>query len=125
MAIIIENEQRMEVSDTKMTINCAPGAYKVYTDKNIKTAQRIGSIPEVSPQMLIYPNPTQNELSVVVEKAQATGYSLLDAQGKSVQSFILQGRKSSFSIDISTLPSGVYFLQVHTSQGMLTRTIVK
>ena len=108
-----------------MSINCAPGAYKVYTDKNIKTSQRIGSISQVSYQMRIYPNPSQNELRVVLEKAQATNYSVFDAHGKSVKADVLQGNQSSFSIDISTLPSGVYFLQVHTSQGMLTRTIVK
>jgi 1,4-alpha-glucan branching enzyme len=115
----------INVTDIKMSINCAPGAYKVYTDKSIRTSQRIGSISQVSHQMLIYPNPSQNELRVVLEKAQATNYSLVDAHGKSLKADVLQGNQSSFSIDISHLPSGVYFLQVNTNCGMLIRKIVK
>ena len=115
----------MNVTDIKMTINCAPGAYKVYTDKRFRTSQRIGSITQVSQQMLIYPNPSQNELRVVLEKAQATNYSLVDAQGKSIQYAVLQGNQSSFSIDMSPLPSGVYFLYVNTNYGMLIRKLVK
>ena len=115
----------MNVTDIKMTINCAPGAYKVYTDKRIRSSQRIGSIAQVSQQMLIYPNPSQNELRVVLEKAQATNFSLVDAQGKSIQAAVLQGNQSSFSIDMSPLPSGVYFLHVNTNYGMLIRKLVK
>jgi hypothetical protein len=108
-----------------MTINCAPGAYKVYTDKRFRTSQRIGSISQVSQQMLIYPNPSQNELRVVLEKAQATNYLLVDAQGKSIQAAVLQGNQSSFSIDMSPLLSGVYFLHVNTNHGILIRKLVK
>ncbi|MEL7161701.1 MAG: T9SS type A sorting domain-containing protein [Bacteroidota bacterium] len=70
------------------------------------------------------PNPAVNEIRVsVLVPEERTELSILDAQGRTVQSRIVTTRTREL-INVSQLPSGVYFLSVGPDYPELTRRFV-
>jgi len=80
----------------------------------------------------IYPNPTTGELRVMSEELRVEGVYVFDIYGRKVggkfPSNVLEGwqpQADGVVINISHLPSGIYFLQIHTEQGTVNKKIVK
>jgi len=72
----------------------------------------------------IYPNPTTGELRVTSYGLRVTGIEIYDISGKKFNSkFNIQN--SEFVTDISDFPAGVYFIQLQTEQGTVTKRFVK
>jgi hypothetical protein len=71
-----------------------------------------------------YPNPTENEITV---ETQAIIRSIRIYSVAGEQIFLKQalGDQSSDRVDVRQLNSGIYFLQVETSQGMETKKFIK
>lgn len=61
--------------------------------------------------VMIYPNPAENQLQIV-SNDRLLKVSVLSYEGK----ILFTGHKNI--LDISSLPSGVYFLQTHTAKGI-------
>jgi hypothetical protein len=62
-------------------------------------------------QLSVYPNPVAGKTTVQIsdEKLMGTAAKIIDAAGKTVQTFII---KNNFEmLDMSLLPAGIYFLQ--------------
>ena len=114
----------MNVTDTKMTLNFAPGAYQVWTDKRITTERIIGSVKDLKLGLSVYPNPIQNELYVSLQKGQAQSYELLNANGQIVQAAAID-KQRDFVITTHELTTGIYYLQVTTTAGVVTTKVVK
>ncbi|MFK7933743.1 MAG: T9SS type A sorting domain-containing protein, partial [Saprospiraceae bacterium] len=72
--------------------------------------------------LLVYPNPTAGKvnLQLPVEETENAISTLVDVHGKTV----LQ-QKWSRELDLSVLPSGVYLLQIETTNGNYQQRIVK
>ncbi len=72
----------------------------------------------------VYPNPTNNSVSVLFEDLQITGYVVYDIQGREIfknnQQF-----SSSFDIDLSSCNSGIYLLKLTTDKGDFTQKVIK
>lgn len=79
----------------------------------------VGIAEQESDRLRIYPNPASDQL--YVEGSDIQSLSLCDLLGKTICT--LSGSQNS--INISTLPSGVYWLRVTTSSGIVTKKIVK
>ena len=90
--------------------------------------------------LLLYPNPTSGELRVTSYELQVTGIDVYDVMGRKVQSFDcgsspqrVSGSNSQNSetpkpettIDISHLPTGVYFVRIKTETGVEMRKVIK
>jgi len=77
----------------------------------------------------IYPNPTNGQL--IIENGQWTieNIEIFDVMGKSaaiVETWRAASlRQPTTTIDISHLPSGIYFVRIQTENGMVTRKIIK
>ncbi len=72
----------------------------------------------------IYPNPTNNSVSVLFEDLQITGYVVYDIQGRE----ILKNNQQfsySFDIDLSSCNSGIYLLKLTTDKGDFTQKVIK
>ena len=72
----------------------------------------------------IYPNPTNNSVSVLFEDLQITGYVVYDIQGREILSKNKQF-SASFDIDLSSFNSGIYLLKIVTDKGDFTQKVIK
>ena len=76
-----------------------------------------------SASVLVYPNPTQGNISVLSNHAPIEKIEVYSVQG----TLILNHRGSSQNTLEIELPSekGIYFLNIHTPEGILTKKIIK
>ena len=75
-----------------------------------------------------YPNPFNNQFSItiILEKRQMVDVQLIDIIGRNVQNIFngeLSIGKRNFSIK-TDLPTGIYFLKIHTNERLLIRKIL-
>ena len=83
----------------------------------------------VSEQVKVYPNPAQNSLQVAVSNGQIKELSLFDVLGNVVFEHIQptpnpSKEGNSMTIDVSSLQEGVYFIQIKTAQGILSKKFI-
>lgn len=73
--------------------------------------------------VMIFPVPAKNELFIQTVGNSIMEYELMDVQGRSIEK---RGDLSTLSLklDISTLNTGTYFVQLLTSQGTILKKIV-
>ncbi len=69
----------------------------------------------------LYPNPAQQILQINSGELQIEGMNLFTIQGKEIPVFINQNNQ----LDVSSLPQGVYLLQVKTSLGTVVNKWIK
>jgi len=65
----------------------------------------------------IFPSPTSDILYFSTEMP----YEIIDLQGK----LLLKNEKAVNSVNISSLPSGTYFVTLHTETGKVVRKVIK
>jgi len=92
---------------TSLTIYSNGGSLKFYL-KAHGSAVGIDNIASKK-DFKIYPNPATNYITIETQKEQNTQFDLLNSQGKIIHSYFLNKQKEIF--DISTLPSGMYFIK--------------
>ena len=80
----------------------------------------IADIPTNS--ISIYPNPTQNELTIDGGDLQINRVEICDLAGRAVFG---QPQGSPLQINVSALPAGIYLVRIHTEKGIVTRKVVK
>ena len=76
----------------------------------------------------IYPNPANGLYNLMLEQMEGiVTAKVYDAQGREVwaNTIVANGSRSQHSIDISTHAKGIYTLQLQTTQGAITRKLVK
>jgi len=78
-----------------------------------------GISDKIAAQVSVYPNPAQNEIRISTGSLHLEQFSLTDLLGAE----LLRG--DGQSLDISTLPSGSYVLKVTTSEGIITKKIMR
>ena len=70
----------------------------------------------------VYPNPTTSR--VTIETEGLTHVELYDNEGRRLQDYTT-GNKRDMTIDVSTLPTGVYYLRIHTTDGVTIQKLIK
>ena len=73
------------------------------------------------PDILVYPNPTTNNLNITSNKPAKIEISTI--QGQLIKTLITSGAKTN--VDVSTLPCGVYVVEVKTEKGIAVKKFVK
>ncbi|MDF3026962.1 MAG: repeat protein [Fluviicola sp.] len=70
-------------------------------------------------QVIIYPNPAMNEISIESAGSETDSYLLYNCQGQEIssQTKIIESSKNSLKIDVSQLPAGIYLLKTLTQSG--------
>lgn len=72
-------------------------------------------------EVLIYPNPAKNQLSVMLDNYDNTSFSIFSIDGR----LILKGDLENFKIDISQLHVGRYILTIDNQQSRFTKQFIK
>ena len=72
----------------------------------------------------IYPNPTTGQLTIDNGQLTIKSVAIFDIYGRNMLSLKSQESPET-KINISHLPCGIYFLQIHTEQGTVNKKVVK
>lgn len=91
------------------------------------------SVKEISNDfsLNLFPNPTTDILNVRISsatnKAEKITVSLVDALGRTVSSFgeNFNGNSGLFTMNVSSIDNGVYFIRMDSESGVVTKTFVK
>lgn len=97
---------------TDTTYSGKPFTYMPYSAPIVSIAE------PVTPQLKVYPNPAKSMVTVNFEGQAGGEIALYDITGRQVRS--IRATNNIMSIDISDLPSGVYFLR---TQGSVARIV--
>jgi hypothetical protein len=73
----------------------------------------------------IYPNPTTGELTITNYELGITGVEIFDIYGRSLLSHHHISSSSHHLINISHLPTGMYFVKIRTAAGETVRKVLK
>ena len=74
--------------------------------------------------ILVYPNPVDTIFTIVSPLAQIENFSFYDTRGRRVINIVEQ-TNTSYTIDIANLESGIYYIEVVTDSGTVTKKIIK
>jgi hypothetical protein len=77
----------------------------------------------VSQSSLIYPNPTQNYITIKTDKIEMTQIEIQTVEGKSLA--LKKINSNSETIDVSHLASGIYLLKIKTKEGTTVHKFIK
>jgi hypothetical protein len=88
---------------------------------NITTTTGVTSVFHPDADLLVYPNPANDFLTVNGSDIKNAAVTLTDMIGKTV--FQSQMTNGKLKIDVSSFPKGIYFLQVQSEKGMITRKV--
>ena len=72
-------------------------------------------------EVKIYPNPTTDYLNIFIKGELDKGIArIVNLEGRTMNTFDVEGRNSTFIYSISHLPNGIYFLQILNEKGKMT-----
>jgi hypothetical protein len=72
----------------------------------------------------LYPNPTQNIVTIVSPNAMLISAKVHDIRGRLV-SVVDFTNQSTYRVDLSTMEVGVYFIGINTENGTVTKRVIK
>jgi hypothetical protein len=108
------------VTGSGVSLNMAPGDYKLYTDVRMKGVSLITEIENLFDLKInLYPNPTHSQLHVEASEA------VLDLQVRSVTgSLFTPYRIDNTTWDVSSFSHGLYIVEVRTENTLTRRKLV-
>jgi alpha-tubulin suppressor-like RCC1 family protein len=86
------------------------------------------SVPEVSVkpvQYTIYPNPATHTLHIDFTNTIPNKIELLDLQGRTLYTQSVSSSQTTHEISLAGFSTGVYFVKLHSDEGVVLRKIVK
>jgi hypothetical protein len=100
--------------------NITNNGFKLYIDDISVTKEDPASVSDISQvQVAIYPNPTR-DLVYIHAESEITSINLSDLSGN-----LIQDKELNTVVKMADLPNGIYFLTITTTQGSITKRIVK
>lgn len=108
---------RITPNSTRKAGDGANGKIIFTFQNNLKVAEN-----EMSKGITVYPNPASNIINIDVDGDSIEKIQLLDISGKIVFS---NSKKIDTKIDVSQLPSGIYFVLAHTNKGVYKIKFIK
>jgi len=97
-----------------------PDFYQCYLDHHIGVREHTSS------EILVYPNPTCGQLRITNYELRILGVEVYDVFGR-MQNAECRKQKAGGEVvvDISPLPTGVYFVRIFTEKGMVNKKVIK
>jgi hypothetical protein len=122
---------QMIVFDSSLFIEVTYGTGKYYVfDRSISdlikpdSPASVVQLPLIRDSIEIYPNPTMSQLSIRSGGTTLLGVQVLTVLGVDVLD-VPNEHASNLTLDLSKLPSGTYFLQIQTADGLVLRKVVR
>lgn len=106
-----------QTGDDKFMVLQYNFGYQVYVNFPV-----LGVVEQSIKNLIIFPNPAQNELLIHSSLINFDSISIIDVNGKTV--FLSENVRSK-KIDVSSLKPGMYFITITTSEGKITKKFIK
>lgn len=74
--------------------------------------------------LIIYPNPASDQITVYVNSNVFSSYEILDHQGRMIRKGSVTAGQENITINLSDLSPGIYLLNVLSESGKMTERIV-
>lgn len=102
-------------------VNHTNRGFKLYLDSiQVEVDNPVSAPSFIKQDLVMYPNPAQDEVYFQTQLA-IDKIDVIDQSGRVVQSSGLANNR----LDISQIEQGLYFVRIHTSNGIETRTLRK
>lgn len=99
--------------------------YKNSGPKNIAVTDDLPELPKLNRQFSIYPNPSNNEIKIVMQNAKLARILIASVDGKTVYENNIQ-ETDTIEIDINALNKGIYIVNVTADDGnVYTKKLIK
>ena len=72
---------------------------------------------------MVYPNPSKVLINIVTNSNNKVAYELMDVMGKTLMNN--ESAKDHFTINLESLPSGIYFLRLQNDNSLIVKKIIK
>lgn len=96
--------------------------FPITTNSATTTFQVLGVSGRQAPEVKIYPNPTNGNITVEASQTMEQVF-LMDAQGRKVAA--VPAGSNTISYDLSPYATGIYYLKIVTAGGIMTQKIVR
>jgi len=81
--------------------------------------------PTINSDLIVYPNPSKGQITLsYVGQEQLSTATITDVNGKLIKEIDLRSFDESLDIDLSGLSKGMYFMQISTSNTVITKKIL-
>jgi 1,4-alpha-glucan branching enzyme len=120
--------EQITVTELSSTVTLAPGSFRVFTSEPIENYISINPTDWITKvdyqisEVLIYPNPVSDHV-IINTKDRGMNINLCDLSGKVIISQTSDSNKAQ--LDIRGVESGIYLLKIETTEGMISRKIIK
>jgi hypothetical protein len=113
-----------EAGTANFTVKAESASGEDTQELSITVENTVGVVEILAAQIKIYPNPTSGELRVTNNELGMGNIKIFDLVGRMQR---VESRKAAGEImlDVSHLPSGVYFLKIETEKGVITQKVIK
>jgi hypothetical protein len=108
--------------DENLTNQYTMSSYDIFYYGGIGTG--IETITNDELQITVCPNPTTGLLQVTSDKLQVTSVEVFDVMGK-CHSSLVTCHSSLVTLNISHLPTGIYFVKIQTENETITKKVIK
>lgn len=121
----------VNIDDTQTIISLEPGEYRIYTSERLAKPPLMVSVDDIvfekegDQWFTVYPNPVDDILFIRLDEeysGQPLDIDILDISGRKVYSLKDEGGNS---LDLGTLPRGIYFIRLSTAGRTATRKFIK
>jgi hypothetical protein len=110
--------EELNVTSTSMTISMQAGDLLIYTDKKVNITSAVNN-PKTVLNCTIFPTVTEGKVYVTTPNA------VKDIKVYNMQGLLLKTVASQTEVDLSTLSTGIYVMEISTSEGKGCYKIVK
>lgn len=130
-------DETLDITDVNQGIELQPGEFRVYTDFDLPSVSFTDPDPDptaiendlLKNSIRMFPNPAANKLNMTMQNEIKGEVSMrivsLIGTEMVTRSFTKSSASLSHTFDTSTLPAGVYILQVQTVEGQASKIFVK
>jgi len=113
----------IDSNDNVVFENDGKFGYQANYHINVNPASSI-EIYKIENEIVIFPNPVKDELTVFSSQFSVEGIEIFDVHGRNIQSKIYN-LQSEYIIDVSKLTNGIYFINIKTDKGIVYKKFIK
>jgi len=111
-----------QLGESEITLEGLFNGQKITTLFTVTVSPSTGTVLPDTSSFSVYPNPSNGVFRINSKSTtEIYGIQIFNING----GFVYHAKSSSEIIDISNYPSGVYFIKIETSEGIVTQKIIK
>ncbi|QNJ97946.1 choice-of-anchor B family protein [Constantimarinum furrinae] len=112
------------LNTTNYTFTSGKGVFNSRFTLQFVVDSILGPLDNLFNSISIYPNPTKEFLTISSPLAYISNLEVHDIRGRRIAETI-EGKKNNYTLDLSSLNTGIYFVKIETDLGTVTKKVIK